>query len=168
MSAVAGFLAAGLIAGCADSAAKKEYDVPRALCGIPLDRGLVSPFLPAGKKIAVRETRPVPSRKQCRVDVDGKWAFMANLQWWEKDVDVSTVVAANPETDKAPQSTGDDFFYTGTGAVKLVKGCKNPDHARHLLYTSIMVDDPDLGDTAAMKKLANAFTAAVGKSDACA
>ncbi|MEV6805791.1 hypothetical protein [Streptomyces sp. NPDC051129] len=102
------------------------------------------------------------------MDVDGKWAFMANLQWWEKDVDVSTVVAANPETDKAPQSTGDDFFYTGTGAVKLVKGCKSPDHARHLLYTSIVVDDPDLGDTAAMKKLANAFTEAVGKSDACA
>ncbi|MEU6668216.1 hypothetical protein [Streptomyces sp. NPDC046727] len=157
----------GLISGCSEPVAKKEYDVPRALCGMPVDSGLLSPFLPAGKKVRVVETRPVPSRKLCRVDVDGKWALMANLQWWEEDVDVSTVVLANPQTDKSAQSTDDDFFYTGSGAVKLVKGCKNRDHTRHLLYTSVQLSDPDRGDTAAMKKLATAFTEAVGRSDEC-
>ncbi|MEU3525572.1 hypothetical protein AB0E62_17145 [Streptomyces sp. NPDC038707] len=132
-----------------------------------MDPDLLSPFLPAGKKVEVRESRPVPTRKMCRVDVDGRWAVMADLQWWEDDVDVSTVVTANPETDKAAQSAGNGFFYTGTGAVKLAKSCKNPEHARHLLYTSIQVNDSDLGNSAAMKKLAAAFTDAVERSREC-
>ncbi|MFF7098046.1 hypothetical protein ACFY9A_37530 [Streptomyces rubradiris] len=101
------------------------------------------------------------------MDVDDTWAVMTELQWWEEDVDVSTVVTANPETEKAAQSVDDDFFYTATGAVKLVKGCKNPDHARHLLYTSIQVNDSDLGHTAAMKKLSAAFADAVKRSREC-
>lgn len=109
----------------------------------------------------------MPSRKLCRVDIDGHWALMANLQWWEEDVSIATVVTANPETDKSPQSSGDDFFYTGTGAVKLVKNCKNPDHARHLLYTSLQVHNSDLGDVSAMKKLATTYTEAVGRSGEC-
>ncbi|MEU3413620.1 MULTISPECIES: hypothetical protein [unclassified Streptomyces] len=157
----------GLASACSEPAAEKEYAVPRALCGVSVDPDLLSPFLPAGKEVAVRESRPVPSRKICRVDVDGAWAVTADLQWWEEDVDVSTVVTANPETDKAAHSADDDFFYTGTGAVKLVKGCKNAGHARHSLYTSIRVNDADLGDAAAMKKLSAAFTEAVGRSPEC-
>ncbi|MFF5474371.1 hypothetical protein [Streptomyces achromogenes] len=157
----------GLMSACSEPTPKKEYAAPRSLCGVPVDPDLLSPFLPAGKTVKVGETRPVPSRKMCRVDVDGTWSVMADLQWWEEDVDVSTVVTANPETEKAPQSADDDFFYTGTGAVKLVKGCKNPDHARHLLYTSIQVNDSDLGDAPAMKKLSAAFTKAVERSREC-
>ncbi|MEU0337198.1 hypothetical protein [Streptomyces sp. NPDC006193] len=157
----------GLLAGCSEPVAKKDYAVPRTLCDVPLDPDLLSPFLPAGKRVDVRESRPVPSRKICRVEVDGKWALMANLQWWEEDVDISAVVSANPQTDKSPQSTGDHFFYTGSGAVKLVEGCKNREHSRHLLYTSVLLNNPDLGDTTAMKKLATAFTSAVGESDEC-
>ncbi|GGR99210.1 MULTISPECIES: hypothetical protein [Streptomyces] len=157
----------GLVAACSEPAPKKEYAVPKALCGVPVNPGLLSPFLPAGNTVKVGESRPVPSRKMCRVDVDGTWAVMADLQWWEDDVDVSTVVTANPETEKSAQSTDDDFFYASTGAVKLVKGCKNPVHARHLLYTSIQVNDSDLGDTAAMKNLSAAFTDAVKRSREC-
>jgi hypothetical protein len=167
LAATAVLAVLGTIAGCSGARTEKEFDTPRALCGVPVDPDLLSPFLPAGERVKVLETHPVPSRKICRVDVDGTWAVTADLQWWEEDVDVSTVVTANPETDKAARSADDDFFYTGTGAVKLVKGCGNTDHARHLLYTSMRVNDSDLGDTSAMKKLSAAFTEAVGRSHEC-
>ncbi|CAL9293124.1 hypothetical protein [Streptomyces sp. SudanB182_2057] len=167
LAATAVLAALGTIAGCSGTGAEREYAAPKYLCGVAVDPDLLSPFLPGGKTVEVGESRPVPSRKMCRVDVDGTWAVMAELQWWEEDVDVSTVVTANPETEKAAQSVDDDFFYTATGAVKLVKGCKNPEHARHLLYTSIQVNDSDLGETAAMKKLSAAFTNAVKQSREC-
>ncbi|MEU3951690.1 hypothetical protein AB0F45_05105 [Streptomyces achromogenes] len=167
MAGTAAIAVLGLMSACSEPAPKKEYAVPESLCGVPVEPGLLAPFLPVGKAVKVGETRPVPSRKMCRVDVDGTWAVMADLQWWEEDVDVSTVVTANPETEKAAQSVDDDFFYTATGAVRLVKGCRNPDHARHLLYTSIQVNDSDLGDTAAMKKFSAAFTNAVERSREC-
>ncbi|WP_225823235.1 hypothetical protein [Streptomyces naphthomycinicus] len=166
LAATAALTVVGLVAGCSGSDAKKEYDVPRAFCGVSLDPGLTSPFLPSGKKIKVGQTRPVPSRKNCRADVDGHWALALNLEWWEEDVSSTLVASGNPQLRKAGLSP-DGGFYSGTGAVVLVKGCENPGHAKQLLYTSVQAGDPDLGDTAAMKKLATAFTQAVGKSDEC-
>ncbi|MEU5536531.1 hypothetical protein [Streptomyces sp. NPDC020362] len=167
MAATAVLAAFGVLADCSGPSAKKEYDVPTALCGVSVDPEVISPFLPAGKQATVVQTRPVPSRKLCRVDVDGRWAMMANLQWWADDVSVDTVAYANPQLGKAGQSAGDHFLYSGTGAVKIVDGCKNSGHSGHLLYISVRVRDSDLGDAPAMKKLATTYTEAVGHSDEC-
>ncbi|MYW47983.1 hypothetical protein [Streptomyces sp. SID161] len=156
----------GLVSGCSESDAKQEYDVPRALCGVRLDPDVVSPLLPAGRTIRVGETRPVSSRQNCRVDVDGHWAMMLNLEWWDEDVSSTLVASGNPRLEKAELASDGDF-YSGTGAVKLVRGCKTSEHVRQLLYTSLQISDPDLGDIAAMKKLSADFTEAVGRSDAC-
>ncbi|MFF5535363.1 hypothetical protein ACFY71_23235 [Streptomyces cinerochromogenes] len=166
VAATVALAALGLIVSCSGSDDTREYDVPRALCGVSVDPGLVSPFLPAGKKIRMSETRPVPSRKNCRADVDGKWALMANLEWWSEDTSSSTVASGNPQLEEA-QLSPDGNFYSGTGAVALVKGCKNPHHAQQLLFTSLRVRDSDLGDISTMKKLATTYTEAVGRSDEC-
>ncbi|MGW4299358.1 hypothetical protein [Streptomyces sp. NPDC004376] len=159
----------GMLAGCGESGEKREYAVPDALCGVSVGSGLVAPFLPGGKGLKVHEERPVPSRRMCRLDVAGKWAFMANLEWWADDVSVATVAGANPQLGKESHVSSDSaFFYSGTGAVVGVKGCSSPGHAGHTLYTSLRVRDADLGDPAAMKKLATAYTKAVRRTDACA
>ncbi|MER7227207.1 hypothetical protein ABT370_29075 [Streptomyces rubradiris] len=136
MAATAMLAVLGTIAGCSGSDAERGYAAPKYLCGVPVAPDLLSPFLPAGKTVKVRESRPVPSSEMFRVDVDGTRAVMAELHWWEEGVDVSTVVTANPETEKAARSVDDNFFYTATGAVKLAQGCKKSDHVRHLLYTA--------------------------------
>ncbi|WBO63480.1 hypothetical protein [Streptomyces camelliae] len=161
------FVMFGMMVGCSTSDEKKEYDVPRALCGISVSPDLVDPFLPPGKKLKVLDTRPVPTRKICRLDVDGKWALMANLEWWADDVSISTVAGANPQLGSAKPSDNEAYFSSGTGAVVQVTGCKNPEHKGQLLYTSLRVRDSGLADTTAMKKLATIFTKAVGKSDEC-
>ncbi|MGW2029987.1 hypothetical protein [Streptomyces sp. NPDC001356] len=166
LAATAAVVALGPIAGCSEPHAEREYDAPRALCGVPVNPDLVSPFLPPGKEIKVRETRPVPSRVICRVDVDGRWVLMASREWWREDVSSTTVATANPQLRKA-QLSPDGGYYSATGSVKLVKGCKSSNHSRQLLYTSLQISQADLGDTPAMKKLASAYTEAVGRSDDC-
>ncbi|MEU6244454.1 hypothetical protein [Streptomyces sp. NPDC047024] len=157
----------GLLAGCAGSSEEREYAVPSTLCGVSVDPELVSPFLPGGKGLRVKEERPVPSRTICRLDVAGKWALMANLQWWDEDVSIATVADANPQLGTAHTSSDSTFFYSGTGAVVRVNGCSSSEHSGQTLYTSLRVRDTELADPAAMKKLATAYTEAVKNSDAC-
>ncbi|MFD8914857.1 hypothetical protein [Streptomyces sp. NPDC059575] len=157
----------GMVAGCAESKDKREYAVPSALCGVSVKPELVAPFLPGGKGLAVKEDRPVPTIKLCRVDVGKKWALQANQQWWAEDVSIATVASANPQLGSTEDSSDSTFFYSGTGAVVRVKGCSNPKHSGQILYTSLSVRDTDLADVPAMKKLATAYTKAVKNSDAC-
>ncbi|MEU1401334.1 hypothetical protein ABZ471_03030 [Streptomyces sp. NPDC005728] len=157
----------GMLVGCSGSDGKKAYTVPAELCGVSVDPDLISPFLPSGKEVGVRGTHPVPGRRLCRVDVDGKWALTANQEWWEENVSIATVASGNPQLGSAEMSDDGTSLYSGTGAVTRIKDCHNPDHSQHVLYTSFGVRASDLADTAAMKKLAAAYTKAVEKSDEC-
>ncbi|MEU2058124.1 hypothetical protein [Streptomyces bungoensis] len=157
----------GMLAGCSGSDGKKAYDVPTKLCGVTVDPSLVLPFLPSGEKVRVRGADPVPSRRLCQMDIDGKWALMANQEWWAKDVSIATVVGANPQLVSAKTSTDGALVYGGNGAVERVESCKNPSHPRWVLYTSLRVRASSLGDAYAMKKLATAYSRAVAKTHAC-
>lgn len=157
----------GMLVGCSGSDEKKAYNVPTELCGVSVDPDLISPFLPSGEEVGVRGTHPVPSRQLCQVDVGGKWALMANQEWWAQDVSIATVASGNPQLGSAETSASGGFLYSGTGAVARVKDCHSPDHSKQVLYTSLRVRASDLGDAAAMKKLATAYTKAVENADEC-
>ncbi|MFE1886854.1 hypothetical protein [Streptomyces diastatochromogenes] len=167
MEATVMLAAFGMLVGCSGSDEKKAYDVPTALCGVSLDPDLISPFLPSGKEVRVRGTHPVPSRQLCQVDIDGKWALMANQEWWAQDVSIATVASGNPQLGSAETSAAGTLHYGGTGAVMRVSGCHNPNHSKQVLYTSLRVRASDLGDAADMKELATAYTKAVENADEC-
>ncbi|WP_143669955.1 hypothetical protein [Streptomyces sp. Ag109_G2-15] len=101
------------------------------------------------------------------MNVDDKWALIANQEWWEEDVPITTLALGNRAVKSGNLSDDGTFIYSGTGAVMRVKGCKKPDRAGHTLYTSIQVRASDLGNAPAMKKLATAYTKAVGNTDEC-
>jgi hypothetical protein len=158
----------GALAGCSGSEGTKEYDVPKALCGVPVDQDLVSAFLPSGKKIAVQEKNPVPSRRRCQVNIDGKAALTASQEWWETRDEITTVADAHPELESAKSSPDGRFLYSGTGAVAKVTPCTSPGHPGHVLYTAVQVHDVDRQDAAAMRKLIANYTEGVRGSRACA
>ncbi|MEU9399334.1 hypothetical protein [Streptomyces sp. SID4985] len=157
----------GMLVGCSGPSEKRAYEIPSKLCGVQMDAKTVSPFLPGGKQAAVRGTNPVPSRKFCQINVDDERAITFTQEWWEEDIDITTVATGIRATKSAGLSDDGTSIFSGTGAVMRVKGCKNPDHAAHMLYTTIQVRDTNLADPAAMKKLATAYTKAVKNSDAC-
>jgi hypothetical protein len=157
----------GVLAGCSGSEETKENDVPKALCGVPVDQDLVSAFLPSGKEIAVQEKNPVPSRKRCQVNIDGKAALTASQEWWEARDGIAIVADAHPQLESAKSTPDGRFLYSGTGAVGKVTSCTNPDHPGHVLYTAVQVYDEDQQDAAAMKRLIADYTRSTEKSGAC-
>ncbi|MFC9915155.1 hypothetical protein [Streptomyces sp. NPDC127197] len=160
-------VAGGLLVGCSGSTEKKEYDIPKSLCGISVERDLISVFLPSGKEIDVQEKNPVPSRKRCQVNVDGKLVLIASQEWWPREKQISEVADAHPQLKSAELPEDGTYIYSSTGAMGQVKSCANQDHPEHTLYTAMQVYASDQAEDSAMKELIMAYTKAVENSDEC-
>ncbi|MFD5076992.1 hypothetical protein [Streptomyces sp. NPDC058371] len=160
-------VAFGTLVGCSASTEKKEYDVPKALCGVSMDRDLVSGFLPAGKKIDIQEKNPVPSRERCQVNIDGKVALVASQEWWQKGDNITDVADAHPQLDSVQPTANGTYVISGTGGVARAKSCTSPDHVDHVLYTAMQVYTPEQRDASAMKRLITRYTKEVERSSKC-
>jgi hypothetical protein len=160
-------LAFGTLVGCSTSIEEKEYDAPKALCGVSVDQGLISSFLPSGKEIDVQEKNPVPSRKRCQVNIDGKVALVASQEWWTKGDGITDVADAHPQLDSAEPTADGTYLFSTTGAVGKTKSCTSPDHVDHVLYTAMQVYASGKQDAPAMKKLITSYTKEVERSNAC-
>ncbi|WP_330460154.1 hypothetical protein OIB37_26755 [Streptomyces sp. NBC_00820] len=75
---------------------------------------------------------------------------------------------ANPQLGPAEPSPDGTFLHSGTGAVMRVKGCAHPGRPGWVPYVSLRVRASDLGDATAMRKLATAYSRALGNSGECA
>ncbi|MCQ4210992.1 DUF3659 domain-containing protein [Streptomyces longispororuber] len=156
------------LASCSDnSEPERNYAIPKDLCGISIDSTLLTPFLPEGKSIVIREEDPVPSQKNCQVNVDGKVAFIASQEWWEDGDTLAQVAEGNPKLDGAEISEDGRLIYSETGAVSSVDPCTSPDHPKYKLFTSIKAYADGRGSPDAMKRLVSAYTKAVKQSDTC-
>jgi hypothetical protein len=156
----------GMVVGCSGSDDKKEYDVPGALCGVSVDPALVSDVLPAGKTVEVRENKPVPSRNNCQVNVDGEAALIMSQEWWEKEDGISDVARSVPQLESA-KPTDDDSVHSGTGAAMRATSCKAPDRPEHSLFTTLEIHADGVDDAEAVQELITAYTHAVENSDTC-
>ncbi|GGY01736.1 hypothetical protein GCM10010358_64640 [Streptomyces minutiscleroticus] len=160
-------VAIGILTSCSEPTDKKEYDTPKALCGVSVDQNLIAPFLPSGERIEIQEKNPSPNLKRCQVNVDGKMALIASEEWWEGGDDIIDVAKGNPEVDSAEPTDDGTYIYSRTGGVGRVKSCTNPDHPDQALYTTIRADSSNKIDESTMQKLIAAYTKAVGRSSAC-
>ncbi|MYX31390.1 hypothetical protein GTY75_33035 [Streptomyces sp. SID8381] len=160
-------VAFGVLTGCSGSAEQKQYDVPEALCGIAVQQDLLSPLLPAGKKVTVEELQPLPRRSECRVKVDGQVALLASREWWEQGDGLSTVARSIPQLESAQLEDGTPYMYSGTGGAEEIKSCRSQKYADHVLFAAIQVYGKDVNDAAGMKKLITAYSQGVASSDAC-
>ncbi|WP_112469551.1 hypothetical protein [Streptomyces triticisoli] len=156
-----------LVVGCSRASEVKEYDVPKSLCGVSVAPELLARLLPSGQEVDVQEKNPVPSRKRCQVDVDGKIALMASQEWWGKTDSLIDVANAHPKLDSAQPTDSYVYLSSGTGAVGRVKNCASPDHTEHTLYAVIEVYAKDVNDAAAMKKLITDYTEVVETGETC-
>jgi hypothetical protein len=156
----------GTVVGCSGSDERKEYDVPAALCGVSVDPALVSDVLPVGKTLKVQEKKPVPSRSNCQVNVDGKAALIVSQEWWEKEDGISDVARSVPQLESAKLS-GDDSIRSITGAAMRVKSCAAPNRPDHNLFTTLEIHADGVDDAAAVQELMTAYTHAVEDSATC-
>jgi hypothetical protein len=150
-----------------DSNSTGSYKVPNVLCNIDLDSTLVSPFLPGGDDVAVVSASPNGGTKRCDVAIDGDSAVRLTHTWWGGKETVATVAAAYDKMKDGQVSKDGHFLHSGTGGVGKVNFCTSADHPGQDLFAVVQVFTPDRDDPDAMQNLVKAYTAALGKSNAC-
>ncbi|MFJ1812580.1 MULTISPECIES: hypothetical protein [unclassified Streptomyces] len=158
--------AATALSGCS-SGEEREYSLPQSLCGVSVDPDSLAPFLPPGEKVSTRKTTPNGGTQRCNVSVDGELALVAGRLWWEKKGSVVDVAAVHAQVNEGDVITGDDFLYSGTGAVGKVVGCTDPSHPDQALFTVVQVFASGRESSSTMKRLITQYTGQVQQGSDC-
>ncbi|MGW6927182.1 hypothetical protein ACWGA9_38965 [Streptomyces sp. NPDC054950] len=153
------------VAGCGEEEQKREYAIPGTLCGTTVDRDDLTPFLPAGRKITVKETSYSGSNG-CQVIVDDK-LIMTTTQMWMEEGTTTALFAARQSLDTPDKSTENGrFVYSGFEAFGKTRDCVDTKY-QQALYTVIQAEGSKHRDPEAMKHLILAFTGEIEKSAEC-
>ncbi|MFG3517863.1 MULTISPECIES: hypothetical protein [Streptomyces] len=154
---VAMLTAATALSGCSNNE-KKKYAPPESLCGVSVEPDLLAPFLPPGKRISTQLTRPNDGTQRCTVSVDDQLALIAGQIWWYKTGTVEEIASVHARVNNGNVTTGNNFLYSGTGAVGKVDGCTNSTHPDKALFTTVQVFTSGQEDASTMGQLITRYT----------
>ncbi|MGW8064369.1 hypothetical protein ACVV2G_19360 [Streptomyces ziwulingensis] len=156
----------GCLGGCTEADQNQEYDVPKSLCGISVDREALSQLLPPGGKITIEEKNPVPTRDRCQVNIDEKAALMASQEWWEEGANVVDVAKGIPQLKSAKLTNDDSYLLTGKGAARKAQ-CSSEGNPGHDLFLTVQVYADGVNDPTAMERMITTYTRSAEDSLAC-
>jgi hypothetical protein len=153
------------LSGCSGDEAKREYAIPRTLCGIAIDSDDLTPFLPTGKKITVQGTSG-GGINRCKVIVDGK-IVATTTQAWLEDGRTTAYFATGQALDTLNHSAdGDRFRYSGNEAFGKTRNCVDTKYEQEL-YAAVQISGSKHHDADAMKRLIISYTSQVEQSAEC-
>lgn len=151
--------------GCSESEQSRKYTTPSALCGTPVDASEITPFLPGGDSISVREEKS-STRKSCKVIVDNKVVATVVQEWLESGQVTSDFVTLQTLETVDKSADGGRYIYSGDQAFGKTRTCKDDRHDQEL-YVSIQFWDAKHKDADSMKRLIVDFTGKVEKATEC-
>ncbi|MER5304797.1 hypothetical protein ABT039_35740 [Streptomyces lasiicapitis] len=158
------------LAGCSkeQDGEERNYATPNSLCGVAVKSILISPFLPPGDHVSTKRTFPDGGTEQCTLTVDrANVTVIAKQKWWPEKDSVLDVAPSSVWRKSRHTVEGDNFLYSGIGAVGKTKDCADPTHPDQSLFTIIQSFTPDREDARTMQKLIKAYTKEVEQSKAC-
>ncbi|MGX1272718.1 hypothetical protein [Streptomyces phaeoluteigriseus] len=154
-----------LVSGCGNEEQKRNYAIPRSLCGMNVDSEALASFLPAGQKVTVKD-RSYPGTKGCQVIVDGTLIVTA-VQTWVDEGRTAAFVAASQSLDTVDRSAEEGRYqYSGYEAYGKTHGCVDTKYKQEL-YAVIQAPSSEHHDPDAMKRLIVSFTKSVEESAEC-
>ncbi|WP_223283655.1 hypothetical protein [Streptomyces sp. FBKL.4005] len=133
-------------AGCSEGG--RDYAVPHDLCGVPMDQGLVSPFLPDGKKITQRFYDHGAESPRCRISV-ARWLVLyisSDVITADTDplkVNHGLVRLGNP----APAAIGDAARVADRGAMAVADCTRGGARKRVVTLIDLALEHPEPEDT---------------------
>ncbi|MFD5266090.1 hypothetical protein [Streptomyces sp. NPDC058335] len=154
-----------LLSGCGSEEQKRNYAIPRALCGLAVDGEALTNILPGGDKVTVKD-RSYPGTQGCQVIVDGVLIVTA-VQMWVDEGQTAAFVAATHSIDTVDRSAEKGRYqYSGYEAYGKTHGCVDTKYKQEL-YAVIQAPSSKKPDPEAMKRLIVSFTKSVEKSAEC-
>lgn len=154
-------------AGCSDDP-KREYAVPKSLCGVAVPDKSLSPLMPPGKNLTAEQDTPVPDAiTTCKVTVDGDQVLSVERERREAGASACDI-AVNQISVQQPKSAANRTIAYADWAAVSVISCREEGNAEEDISTVIKVLKPGKPDEAAMKELITEYTSALRTQDACA
>lgn len=152
------------VSACGDEE-RRDYTVPQALCGTPVDAEELTPFLPSGNKISVRK-RPRSFVRLCDVVIDSKLVVITTQEWLEKGR--TTRYFARGQTLENPNRSARNgrLLYSDREAFIKTQGCVDSRTGQEL-YVAVQASGSRHKDAEAMKRLVVSFAKEVENSSAC-
>ncbi|MFD8421837.1 hypothetical protein [Streptomyces sp. NPDC059466] len=155
-----------VVAGCSEEQ-KREYTLPKSLCGVPAPTQALSRLLPAGKRLSLDEATPVADAiTTCKATVDG--ALVLSLEREIREAGASARdIAVNQLGVKQPVSAErNSVAYADWAAVSVVE-CRGGGAADKDISVAVKVLKPGHRDESAMKELILEYTSAFKKQQPC-
>jgi hypothetical protein len=153
------------LTGCGGDEQQREYAIPSTLCGTAVDSDTLTPFLPTGHKITVKE-KSYSGAKGCQITVDNKLIFTTSQVWLEEG-NRTAFVAARQSLNRASHSAESGRFrYSEYEAFGKTRGCVDTKYKQEL-YTIMQASGSEPRDAEAMKRLIISYTNEVEKSAEC-
>lgn len=153
------------LSGCSGDDTKREYAVPRTLCGIAIDSDDLAPFLPAGKEIRTKGTSG-GGINRCRVIVDDKIAATTTRAWLEDNRTTAYFATGQALGALNHSADGARFRYSGNEAFGKTRNCVDTEYEQEL-YTAVQISESKHRDADAMKRLIFSYTSQVEQSAEC-
>ncbi|MFJ9930851.1 hypothetical protein ACIRU5_33100 [Streptomyces misionensis] len=168
---VAALSAAALLAalsGCGGGTEeKREYAVPRTLCGIPVDSEALTPFLPGGRTLTTKQKLSDGWGVRCEVRVDSRLVAQTSLQWLADAPNTTYYVGGQANSKLDHRAEGGRFLYSGWEGFGETRNCTSKKLLGARLFTAFQMYSADHQDAGAMKRLVTEYTNAAEKTDTC-
>ncbi|AVH95154.1 MULTISPECIES: hypothetical protein [Streptomyces] len=72
---------------------QRKYALPDSLCGVEVAPDLLSPFLPPGEELSVKEDVPDGGTETCELFIDGKPGLFVKQIWWREEDSIAEVAS---------------------------------------------------------------------------
>jgi hypothetical protein len=162
------FVATVAAAGCSSDEPKREFTVPKALCGVSLPTDALSRLLPSsGKHLATDKVESSSNGDGvCNVTVDGDKVLVLDRERIDVGDSARNILLSRLSIQQQKSAEGGTIAYADWAAVSLVK-CRGAGVEKEDISTLVKVLKPARPNESAMKSLISGYTAALNKQGPC-
>ncbi|MGA5424188.1 hypothetical protein [Streptomyces lavendulocolor] len=156
------------VSGCNTTEQEREFEIPKALCGMAIDPGHLEVVLPSDGKTLSTRSSDLVGYDRCVVTVDGVAVLSATREWLRANTTVTSVASSVRGVKIDHVSEDRRYAWGAQGAVSQVS-CPKPKekHQDMQLWVKIFTANGGRPDEDRMRALVLDYTRAVSESDEC-
>ncbi|MFJ6540999.1 hypothetical protein ACIQMP_10150 [Streptomyces sp. NPDC091385] len=154
--------------GCSSEGAKREFTVPKALCGVSVPSRALSRLLPSdGTRISVlKDGGSEKGWTLCQVKVDEKTVMEVSQEWIVAGDTARNILGHRLTIWQQKSADVGSVVYAAQGGASLVR-CRGKGVQKEDVSTLIDVLKPGRPDEAAMGQLVRGYTKSIEEKNPC-
>ncbi|MEU3859887.1 hypothetical protein AB0F03_21385 [Streptomyces sp. NPDC028722] len=168
MASLLAVVALSASAGCSSDDQKRDFAIPKELCGVAVQAGPLTRLLPAsGKRLDVEKVAPsAESHATCDVTVDGNVVLTVEEEHIKSGRSAWIIASYDHGIGHVKSSDGGSIAYVGRAAVSVVP-CTGKGIRKEAVSTYIRLLKPGRQDDSSMRQLIRAYTESLKKLQPC-